>query len=77
MRRLALFLSLMLMGCANTHYVRFDATPEQAEADRQACMQQGEIAVASLDSDNPFEIGMRRITIADNCMRLKGYTPAG
>jgi hypothetical protein len=68
---------ILLSGCANTSYMKADATPAQAEADRQACMQQGEIAVASLNSDNPFDIGMRKITIADNCMRLKGYMPQG
>jgi hypothetical protein len=79
MRKVFVLLSITiaLSACATTRYTKEGATSDQADYDRQACMQQGEIAVGSLNSDNPFDVGMRKITIADNCMRLKGYTPAG
>jgi hypothetical protein len=75
-RFIAAALLIALSACAHTRYVRSGTDAEQASYDRQACMQQGEVATASLNSDNPFDAGMRKITIADSCMRLKGYTPS-
>jgi hypothetical protein len=77
MQKQLILAALLLCSCANTKYTKDGVSADQAEAARQACMQQGEIAVASLNDDNPFDVGMRKITIADNCMKLQGYTPAG
>lgn len=76
MKKMNLFvvLPLLLSACAAVQWVKPGATEQDFQRDQAECNYEATKAVPDYGSGSVFAIAMQRADIANQCLRLRGYS---
>lgn len=72
LKRFVFFLLLALSACSHYTVAKPGATPQQAQADSDACWYDASKAVGG--EENPLIARSKAVDLAKQCLQLKGYT---